>query len=235
MRSVAWVGLGSSFLFSIDALAQAPAQAPAFAPSFAPTPAPRPAAPVPPAPNAERPASGVFVGLGLGIGYFHASSGSAADTRVFSGGTGSGQLVLGGRIGKHRNVTLGAAYLRDQVFALTSKDEVVDGDEPDLRDVSMALSAFGFFADVALESHPALHFQGVVALGSLVTLRSSGNIDDPSGFVFDLGVGYEFFRGGGLALGALLRANYAPFYVDEQQGTSVQVLTPSLLLTLATR
>jgi hypothetical protein len=223
-----WPVLGVGLLWSASAFAQ---QSAAPAPR---TVAPAPLAPAEPAPKGGRPSSGFF-GIGLGLGYFHANSGSSPDRRVFSGGSISGQLVAGGRIGKWRRVTVGAAYLRDQVFGLSSTDQSVDGDEPDLHDTKFALSALGFFADVALDSHPALHFQGLIGLGSLVVSRPSNRIDNPSGAVFDLGVGYDFFTGGGVALGALLRANYAPFDVDEAQGTSVHVLTPSLLFTVAAR
>lgn len=171
----------------------------------------------------------------LGGGYFHATSGAEQDTRRFSGGTVSGQLAIGGRIGRKRNVALAGAFLRDQVIGLRSKDQRIDGDEPDLHDATFALWAVGFLVDFALERQPGLHFQALAGVGALSVSRSSGNPDDPTGLMVSLAAGYDFKVAEGLALGALLRATYAPLEVTETSSTSVNTLVPALLLTASTR
>lgn len=174
-----------------------------------------------------------FAHLALGGGYFHASSGAQEDRRVFSGGTFSGQLAMGGRVG--RKTLIGGAYLHDQVLGLSSTDEVIDGDEPTLEGVSFALWAIGFFADIPVQVEPGLHFQMLLGIGTLAVARNGGNVDDPNGLLVNLGVGYDFRVGQHLALGALLRASYSPQDVDEISGTSVLVFAPALLLTATTR
>jgi hypothetical protein len=179
--------------------------------------------------------SGFFASLQLGGGYFHASSGAADDTRWFNGGAVSGQLAIGGRVGRARQVVLAGAYLRDQVVGLTSKDQRIDGDEPHLDDVTFALWALGFLVDVKAQDEPGLHFQGLVGAGALSVSRNAGSTENPSGFMASLGVGYDFVSSEHFALGALLRGTYAPFSVDEFSGTTVNALAPALLLTASTR
>jgi hypothetical protein len=177
----------------------------------------------------------VFASLALGGGYFHASSGAEEDTRTFSGGTFAGQMVLASRIGKGRTVAVGGTYLRDQVFALSSKDEVQDGDEPKLEDIAFGLWMLGFFTDVSFQQAPGLHLQTIVGVAGLSVDGAGRDTDTPSGLGFNLGVGYDLAVGKHLALGGLLRATYAPLDVSEVGGTTVSTLVPSLLLTATTR
>ena len=192
--------------------------APPVAPSTADTSAPEPAQPDRAPAPANRP-----------------TSGADADTRRFSGGSFALQLVMAGRTGKKRTLAFGGAYLHDQVFALSSKDEVVDGDEPSLDNVSMALWLLGFFVDVAMQPEPGLHFQAIAGFGGMNVVAPSRDTDDPFGLAFNLGVGYDLSVGRYLSLGALLRTTVAPLDVDESQGTTVTSLAPSLLLTATTR
>jgi hypothetical protein len=222
----------------IVAAEPAPAVPVAAAAIAAPTaPAPAPPAPAPadlPPSAAERPLK-FFSSLALGAGYFHANSGSSDDSRRFSGGTVAGQLVLAGRMGRSRTVAIGGSYLRDQVFALSSKDEVIDGDEPHLDEVSFGLWLLGFFSDFALQQAPGLHFQAVIGLGGLSVDAPDRDADSPFGLAVNVGAGYDFRIAKHLALGALLRATYAPLSIDESTGTTVTNFVPSLLLTATTR
>jgi hypothetical protein len=205
----------------------------------APAPVESPQAEVWPAPpkRAEAPVKRTrFYGtLQLGGGYFHATSGSDDDTRRFSGGTVSGQLAIGGRVGHERNVALAGAFLRDQVVGLRSRDQRIDGDEPHLDDATFGLWAIGFLVDVAARREPGLHFQGLVGVGALSVSRRSGNPDDPTGLMASLAAGYDFKVGNDWSLGALLRTTYAPLDVDELTGTTVRIVVPALLITAATR
>jgi hypothetical protein len=121
------------------------------------------------------------------------------------------------------------------VFALSSKDELVDGDEPHLDEVSFGLWVLGFFSDFALQQAPGLHFQAVVGLGGLSVDAPDRDADSPFGLALNVGAGYDFRIAKHLALGALLRATYAPLSIDESSGTTVTNFVPSLLLTATTR
>jgi hypothetical protein len=184
--------------------------------------------------------SKLFLSLALGGGFFHASSGNSNDTRTFSGGSVSGQLAIGGRL-RSRRVAIGGMYLHDSILGLSSKDSRIDGDEPNLKDVSFTFWALGFFTDIALQREPGLHVQGLLGVGSIWVSRDTSSASepgDPTGLVANLGVGYDFSIGQHAAIGALLRATYAPLDVTETgtgNGTTVATLIPSLLLTATTR
>jgi hypothetical protein len=202
-------------------------------------PPPAPLAPTAPASTvAPIKRSRTFATLQLGGGYFHATSGTDSDTRRFSGGTISGLLAVGGRMGQRRTVALAGAFLRDQVLGLRSKDQRIDGDEPNLDNVKFGLWAVGILLDVATQWEPGLHFQGLAGVGALSVSRgsrSSGDPDDPTGLMASVAAGYEFKVGEHWALGGLLRATYAPLDVNESTGTTVYVVVPALLLTASGR
>jgi hypothetical protein len=213
-------------------------------PPIAPTPALARPAPVPVAAapadrdrgaDAPRKPSKLFLSAGVGGGYFHATSGNENDTRRFAGGSLALQLVLAGRTGNTRTVTVGGAYLRDQVFGLAAHDEVIDGDEPTLEEVAFGLWLLGLFVDVAVQSVPGLHFQGVAGFSGIQVSAPDRDSDSPFGIALNLGVGYDFQVTQRLAVGALLRNTFAPLSVDEANGTDVSTLAPSLLLTATIR
>lgn len=227
----------------------APEVAPPPAPPAAPAPA-LPAAPPPPPPLAEMPPaaptaatnagsppkrSHLFSTLQLGGGYFHATSGADPDLRSFRGGTISGLLAVGGRLGRTSNVALAGAFLRDQVLGLRSRDQRIDGDEPNLADVTFGLWAIGLLLDVATQTEPGLHFQAFAGVGALSASRNVGDPDDPTGLMASVAAGYDFRVGARWAVGGLLRATYAPLDVRESTGTVVYITVPALLLTVTTR
>jgi hypothetical protein len=187
------------------------------------------------APSSANKPSKLFSSLALGGGYFHASSSGSADKRTFAGGTVAGQLVLGGRVGKSRMMTIGGVYLRDQVVGLSAEDEVIDGDEPNLEQVAFGLWILGLFSDFAVQQAPGLHFQLVAGLSGLEVSEPGRDGENPFGLAVNAGVGYDFGVSRHVALGALLRATYAPLDVHEQNGTTVTSFVPALLLTATTR
>lgn len=177
----------------------------------------------------------LLASVAFGAGYFHARSGATDDRRTFSGGTVAWQLTLAGRLGQNRTVAIGGTFLRDHVFSLSSKDELTDGDEPDLDEVGFGLWMLGLFSDFAFQQAPGLHVQAIGGLSGLSVDAPGRDTDSPFGLALNLGVGYDFRVGRHFALGALLRATYAPLYVDESAGTSVATLAPSLLFIATTR
>jgi hypothetical protein len=169
-------------------------------------------------------------GFGAGPGLLVAHSGVASDTRSFSGGSVSFAVLMGGRIGRH--FVLGGAYLRDQIFSLSSKDERVDGDEPDLSGISFAYSAIGVLGEVYFMERGGPRLELFVGQGFLdVRGRSSSRVDDPSGALLSAGAGYDFAVSPDVSLGVLLRVNSAQFEVRESNGTDVDSLIPALLFT----
>jgi hypothetical protein len=119
--------------------------------------------------------------------------------------------------------------VRDVVYGLSSEDEVIDGDEPDLDDTTMTFTRLGIFADAHLSEEPGPHVQAFVGLASIGVLddRDPG-VEEPAGTAYALGVGYDVRVGRRLALGALLRMSYATLDVSEVNGTDVSVLLPAL-------
>jgi hypothetical protein len=176
-----------------------------------------------------------FSTLQLGGGYFHATSGSSADRRRFSGGTVSGMLGFGGRVGRARQFAVGGAVLLDKVYGLRAHDAVIDGDEPHLDDVSFSLWALGFLADFAPDPELGLHFQGMAGLALISVSRPGSDPRYPFGLMGSLGVGYDLSVTKRLALGGLLRVTYAPLHVQDTPGTDVATLVPALLLTASLR
>lgn len=183
-----------------------------------------------PGPASPPKRSKFHAGFGAGPGLLVAHSGAASDTRSFSGGSVSFGVSIGGRIGRH--FVLGGAYLRDQIFSLSSKDERVDGDEPDLDGISFAYSAIGVLGEIYFMERGGPRLELFVGQGFLdVRGRSSTRIDDPSGALLGAGVGYDFPVSPDVSLGVLLRVNSAQFDVNESSGTDVDSLIPALLFT----
>jgi hypothetical protein len=163
---------------------------------------------------------------------FLAESGAANDRRSFKGGAFSVQLAMGGHVTPF--VTLGGAYLRDQIFHLSVSDAVTDGDEPSLKGLTFSLNSVCFFGDFAVRTLPGLHLTGFVGYGVLsVEGRPSGgsSVDDPSGFLLAGAAAYEFRVADSASIGAALRVSWAQLNVTEANGTDVDVFVPALLLT----
>jgi hypothetical protein len=177
---------------------------------------------------------GVFLRLAVGPGLFQASSGNEPDSRSFSAGAVSIDAAIGGS--PARGFVLGGAFQTHRLFSLTSSDDVLDGDEPDLSDVSFSVSGIGLFADYYPEPTDGLHFLASVGMGWLDVSRPDTSSErNPSGVLLGLGGGYEWFIGPTVSLGVLLRGNLGLFSVSETNtstSTSVTVFIPALLATV---
>jgi hypothetical protein len=177
-------------------------------------------------------AQGPVVAAGIGVGLFRARSGDSLDERRFSGETLSLEAMFGAHLGRH--FTFGAAYARDQVFGLRASDSRIDGDEPDVRNVTFFTTAFSLFGDVVVLRQPELHVLGFLGYGGLSVDGRHGSgasdIETPSGFVYAIAFGCEYHVAEHLALGGRLRVTAASWSVTEStKSTDVHVLIPALL------
>jgi hypothetical protein len=178
---------------------------------------------------------GFVLSAGVGAGLFRATSGVATDQRHFSGESLSLAVLMGGHLS--RRFTLGGAYLRDQVFGLEAHDDVIDGDEPLLDDLTLYLNTISLFGDVMLAEHPELHLQAYAGRGWLGVLGrqndADDDIDDPAGWVLGAALSSELRLAQRFAVGGALRVVWAPFFVDEGSGggTDVDIVVPALLVT----
>jgi hypothetical protein len=177
--------------------------------------------------------SGFVAVAGLGPGLFSANSGSSEDTRHFSGATLSLELLIGGHLAP--GFTLGAAYLRDQVYGLTLKDSSATATPPSLDGISFALSTLALFGDVTLPLKlPELHLQAFLGYGTLIVSGRPANaadVEEPSGLVLAGALSTEFRIIPQATLGLAARVTWAPLQVTEFRGTDVHTLIPALLVT----
>jgi hypothetical protein len=191
--------------------------------------APEPASGSPAA--GDEPGQRLFLRLGLGSGWFGASSGEPRDTRSFSGVPVSVDVQVGGRLSAE--LCAGVGYLRDEILGLSSEDEVLDGDEPDLRGTSFAMHALGpFLAYAPATSGPHAFAQvgyGVLGVTGVET-------EDPSGPAFALGGGYDWDVDERWAIGAGGRLLIGGLTTEEfGDANDVLVWIPSVSLSVTYR
>jgi hypothetical protein len=171
----------------------------------------------------------------LGPGYFYAANKSfsaSGDRRVLQGGTASLALAFGG-VTNTGFLVLGGSYVRDAVFALSAKDSIVDGDEPDFTGYGMTLHSLGFFADVYFGPESGTHVQALVARGTLRVDNPSGSDrNNPDGLVVGLGIGHEFWLANHFLVGPLLAVSHGLLKVDETGSmVTMRTLIPTLSVT----
>jgi len=170
----------------------------------------------------------VRAAFGPGLFWARADTDNAADDRrVFRGRSAELQLAMGGRV-RSSSVIVGGMYFRTWVSDLRARDSVVDGDEPDLDGIDMALSGLGPFLDIYFGPNEGTHVQAQVGFASLGV---DGPRATPSGYVAQVGFGHEFWLSDGVLVGPLLSLGYAYLRVDEGgRSATVQPLIPALLV-----
>ncbi len=176
---------------------------------------------------------GFFFRFAAGPGLFRAAAGTSPDNRHFSGGAAHVEAAIG--LTPAKGFVVGLAYLRSMVFSLTSKDDVIDGDEPTLKDVAFTVSTGGVFVDLYPDPKSGFHLGGYLGVGSLLTGRDG--IDVPSGTTLSAMAGYEWFVADQWSLGVLARATVGFYDVSETSSfsstsnrTDVSFFVPALLL-----
>lgn len=209
-------------------------------PPASPPPAVAPAPAVPTAPASPQPVPyqsphGLFLQAGLGGGGFFGANDVSEDRRAFSGFALSWQLLLGGTL--HRRWAGGAGVSREHVPSPRARDELIDGDEPNLDEVTLSLTSLVAFMDF----HPSkdgFHAHGQLGFGTLSADRRTGvQAARDAGVVVALGAGYDFPLEGGLSVGALAQVSYSRQEIWESQFRPVKLdlFFPSVMLTAAYR
>jgi hypothetical protein len=190
--------------------------------------------------------NGFFARFALGSGVFTASSGKAVDSRNFVGLPVSLAVYLGKAVS--RFVSLGGGYARDGIGRLSSSDEVIDGDEPQLADVSFYLEQLALYAEVYPGPSSPFYVYATLGFGTLNVRRSGDEFKlpllhwigdlvskDPSGSIVSFGVGYEswLFEHWALGVSGGVQAAFLDAGSFASAGTAVQVIQPSVLVTLS--
>jgi len=187
---------------------------------------------------------GFFARAALGSGVFTASSGVPSDPRSFVGMPVSLEVFLGSTLSPW--LALGAGYTLDSVGLLSSQDGELDGDEPDLDSTHFVLEALSLF--ITMYPEPNSPWYGFATLGAgMLQVRTGedpfqlpvfGWIDDiqgpdPSGVVWSLGAGYDWWVGERWTLGVSARVLGAFLSTNELAiEQAVTVLMPSLSLAI---
>jgi hypothetical protein len=166
---------------------------------------------------------GFYMHAGAGLGYYSLSSSGGVYDEELSGLTKSFAFLIGGSV--IPGLAVGGGFTLDHA---SSPTYTIDGQELELADVSQMLLSIGPFVDFYPDPQGGLHFQGMVGWGGVET-SSSGNVggSDPTGVVFTLGGGYNFFFADEWSVGALARLSYASLSLND---TSYSALSPALLV-----
>jgi hypothetical protein len=177
---------------------------------------------------------GVFFQAGLGGGALIGANGVSEDTRTFSGVALSWHLMLGGRL--RDRWAFGAAYSREHVPSPKASDELVDGDEPNLSNVTFSLDTLTVFADW----HPygeGFHAVGHLGFAGFSADRGAGaQRADEAAVAVIVGAGYDVRLDGGLSLGGLAQLTFArPEIWERSTLTRLTLVFPSVLFTVAYR
>jgi hypothetical protein len=177
---------------------------------------------------------GVFFQGGIGGGALIGSNGATSDTRTFTGMSLSWHVMVGGRL--RDRWAFGAAYSREHVPSPSASDEVTDGDEPNLDNVTFSLDALTVFVDV----HPSgegFHAVGHLGFAGFAADRGAGTQSSAeAALAVILGAGYDHRLESGLTLGGLGQLTYVrPDLWEGQTLTRLNLLVPALLFTVAYR
>jgi hypothetical protein len=142
--------------------------------------------------------------------------------------------MLGGAASDY--VVIGGGYLQQRAFALSSEDSVVDGDEPDLEGYGLTLHSLAFVIDCYLQREAGVHLQGWLGPAQL-HVRPPSNEDGSSatGWLVQLGGGYDWRLGRQVSLGALASISHARLGGRETFGASfaLRTVVPGLYLSLS--
>ncbi|MCC6900620.1 MAG: autotransporter domain-containing protein [Polyangiaceae bacterium] len=199
---------------------------PAAAPPPAPAPAPGPA----PAPEADAHAGGArthdgfFFRIGLNGGPLMLSWDAPSDPK-WSGFQSGFDLLIGGS--PVDGLAIGGALIANRT---TDPTYEVGGAESTWKG-SMLFAGLALFADWYLNPHEGLHFQGLVGFAAVDFVSDSGQSggNDPTGTMFGLGAGYDFWISNQWSIGPFGRVIYSSVSAEAGGATAkYSYLYPSI-------
>lgn len=171
----------------------------------------------PPPPVAQPPVGvhehdGFFLRMGLGYAYL-STKGKLTDPverdlgTTKGGGVGLG-LLIGGTVAP--GFVLGGALLSHAVVEPEN-----DGDK--LKDTTMTLATLGLFGQFYFDPTSGGYVQGLIGFGQgdIYDDNSPDDREKPTGPLFGIGGGYDFWVGEQWSIGPELRVMYAPLKYDK--------------------
>lgn len=169
---------------------------------------------------------GFYLRLGLNFGAMMttASADVGGDTD-FSGFHYGSDLQLGGTPAD--GLVIGGFLTASQTSDPSVETDAGEGE----LDGTMIFAAIGVFANYYFDPTQGLHLQGLLGFAALdfVTDEGTSGGNDPTGFMFGLGVGYDFWIGGEWSIGPFGRIVYAPLSAESNNvSVDYTYLNPSI-------
>jgi len=167
---------------------------------------------------------GFYLQLDVGLGFLSTTQKvEDVEGESLSGLSIPSGVLLGGTVGP---VVIGGGLFADYV---PSPSYELAGQSVELDDVSLTLYSVGLFADYYVDPHGGLHIQPFLGFGALEACANNNcGGSDPTGPVFALGVGYDFWVADEWSIGVMGRFAYAPLKVEQ---ANYNTIAPALLAT----
>lgn len=176
-----------------------------------------PPPPAPPQKVGVHEHDGFFLRMGIGVAYLNTrvkrTEPTSADLGTAKGAGAGVGLMLGGTIGS--GFVLGGALLSHAV----NEPDHKGGDGPDLdtSDTSLTLATLALFGQFYFDPKSGGYLQGLIGFGQTDWYHKDDPDDRerPSGAVFGIGGGYDFWVGEQWSIGPELRVLYAPHKYED--------------------
>jgi hypothetical protein len=184
-------------------------------PGYAAGPPPGAAYGSPPEPPGVRTHDGFFLRLGLNLGYNTLSetveaNGQEVSNSSIRGGAGGFDLLFGGTPAP--GLVLGGGLIQ----TYSSNPTVEINDQETEADGTLLVIGAVFFVNYYFDPSEGLHLQGSIGYGAMDFVSDEGRSgsNDPTGPLFSLGLGYDFWVGDQWSIGPFARVLYANMGVD---------------------
>lgn len=176
---------------------------------------------------------GFFLRFGIGYSYLSSKievtepSGTGVEGSIKGSGVGIGLAMIGGTVAP--GFVLGGALLGHGYSEpeMELKDAAGNTQEIDTSDETLTFSVIGLFAQYYFDPKDGGYLQALIGFGQLDDDDDDDENDSderPSGAVFGIGGGYDFWVGEQWSLGPELRLMYAPLKYEESAfGTDVKI------------
>jgi hypothetical protein len=159
--------------------------------------------------------NGFFLRLGLNVGPLilneKISGGPLEFEADYSGIHSSFDLLIGGTPAP--GFVIGGAL----ISAATQNPTIEIGDSSTEGDGTLIFAGIGVFANYYFDPQAGFHLQALLGFAAIDAVNSEGqsSSNDPSGFMFGFGAGYDFWIGDEWSVGPFARIIYSPQSVEE--------------------